>query len=55
MTEAAWQHRFPGTGSKIVTARRSGKPALVVALAEKLLSGYTRSFVIYSKEEKLLR
>ncbi|EQA80299.1 hypothetical protein LEP1GSC193_4393 [Leptospira alstonii serovar Pingchang str. 80-412] len=35
MTEAAWQHRFPGTGSKIVTARRVGQPALVVALAEK--------------------
>ncbi|EKR98474.1 transposase, IS116/IS110/IS902 family [Leptospira mayottensis 200901122] len=35
LTEAAWQHRFPGTGSKIVTARRSGQPALVVALAEK--------------------
>ncbi|MBE8425172.1 IS110 family transposase, partial [Leptospira borgpetersenii serovar Balcanica] len=27
--------RFPGTGSKIITARRSGQPALVVALAEK--------------------
>ncbi|EMY27365.1 hypothetical protein LEP1GSC115_0248 [Leptospira interrogans serovar Australis str. 200703203] len=36
MTEAAWQHRFPGTGSKIVAARRTGQPALVVALAEKL-------------------
>ncbi|EMO61052.1 hypothetical protein LEP1GSC133_2622 [Leptospira borgpetersenii serovar Pomona str. 200901868] len=24
LTEAAWQHRFPGTGSKIITARRSG-------------------------------
>ncbi|MBE8398647.1 IS110 family transposase, partial [Leptospira borgpetersenii serovar Hardjo-bovis] len=35
LTEAAWQHRFPGTGSKIITARRSGQPALVVALAEK--------------------
>ncbi|EQA81594.1 hypothetical protein LEP1GSC193_3981 [Leptospira alstonii serovar Pingchang str. 80-412] len=35
LTEAAWQHRFPGTGSKIVTARRVGQPALVVALAEK--------------------
>ncbi|EMN85591.1 hypothetical protein LEP1GSC107_4160 [Leptospira interrogans serovar Grippotyphosa str. UI 12769] len=35
MTEAAWQHRFPGTGSKIVAARRTGQPALVVALAEK--------------------
>ncbi|ABJ75633.1 IS110 family transposase [Leptospira borgpetersenii] len=35
LTEAAWQHRFPGTGSKIITARRSGQPALVVALSEK--------------------
>ncbi|EMM97136.1 transposase, IS116/IS110/IS902 family [Leptospira interrogans serovar Zanoni str. LT2156] len=35
LTEAAWQHRFPGTGSKIVAARRTGQPALVVALAEK--------------------
>ncbi|MBF3351932.1 transposase, partial [Leptospira borgpetersenii serovar Balcanica] len=35
LTEAAWQHRFPGTGRKIITARRSGQPALVVALAEK--------------------
>ncbi|MFX3509090.1 IS110 family transposase, partial [Leptospira borgpetersenii] len=25
----------PGTGSKIITARRSGQPALVVALSEK--------------------
>ncbi|KLO75056.1 Transposase, IS116/IS110/IS902 family [Leptospira interrogans serovar Muenchen] len=29
------QHRFPGTGSKIVAARRTGQSALVVALAEK--------------------
>ncbi|WP_032851748.1 transposase, partial [Leptospira borgpetersenii] len=35
LTEATWQHRFPGTGSKIITARRSGQPALVVALSEK--------------------
>ncbi|EMJ94473.1 transposase, IS116/IS110/IS902 family, partial [Leptospira alstonii serovar Sichuan str. 79601] len=35
LTEAAWQHRYPGVGSKAVTARRVGQPALVVALAEK--------------------
>ncbi|EMO88840.1 hypothetical protein LEP1GSC024_2140 [Leptospira noguchii str. 2001034031] len=35
MTEAAWQHRFSGTGSKVVVARRVGQSALVVSLAEK--------------------
>ncbi|EMI60558.1 hypothetical protein [Leptospira noguchii] len=35
LTEAAWQHRFSGTGSKVVVARRVGQSALVVSLAEK--------------------
>ncbi|OLY60913.1 IS110 family transposase [Leptospira santarosai serovar Guaricura] len=35
LVEAAWQHRFPGTGSKVVAARRVGQSALVVSLAEK--------------------
>ncbi|MBF3317721.1 IS110 family transposase, partial [Leptospira borgpetersenii serovar Hardjo-bovis] len=34
-TEAACEQRGAGTGSKIITARRSGQPALVGALAEK--------------------
>ncbi|EPG82376.1 transposase, IS116/IS110/IS902 domain protein [Leptospira santarosai serovar Shermani str. 1342KT] len=34
LVEAAWQHRFPGTGSKVVAARRVGQSALVVSLAD---------------------
>ncbi|EKO32528.1 hypothetical protein LEP1GSC179_0798 [Leptospira santarosai str. MOR084] len=35
MIETAWQHRFSGTGSKVVVARRVGQSALVVSLAKK--------------------
>ncbi|EMF81615.1 hypothetical protein LEP1GSC188_2347 [Leptospira weilii serovar Topaz str. LT2116] len=33
--ESSLGHRFPGTGSKIVTVRRSLQSTLVVALEEK--------------------
>lgn len=35
LVEAAWQHRFPGTGSKAVAARRTGQAPAVIAIAEK--------------------
>ncbi|EMN96104.1 hypothetical protein LEP1GSC110_0946 [Leptospira interrogans serovar Medanensis str. UT053] len=55
MTETAWQHRFPGTGSKIVAARRTGQPALVVALAEKASLRLHKKFRNLQQEEKALR
>ncbi|EMY25811.1 transposase [Leptospira interrogans serovar Australis str. 200703203] len=35
LTEAAWQHRFPGTGSKIVAARRTGQTCVSRCFSRK--------------------
>ena len=35
LVEAAWHQRFPGSGGRVVLARREGQPAEIIAVAEK--------------------